>query len=152
MKVYIGCDPGADGGLALIDEEGSLLEYEVMPDMWGVKKFFDLGTFHSDVTVIIEKVHAMPGNGGVSMFSFGGKYHSLLMCAVCHDFRFFTPTPQEWKKLILAGTDKSKEASIQVCKQLFPTVNLLPTPRCKKDHDGMAEAILIAEYGARLKL
>jgi hypothetical protein len=28
-------------------------------------------------------------------------------------------------------------------------VSLLPTERCKKDNDGMAEALLLAEYARR---
>jgi hypothetical protein len=43
----------------------------------------------------------------------------------------------------------SKNTSIAVCKRLFPDVSLLPSERCRKDHDGMAEALLMAEYARR---
>jgi hypothetical protein len=36
-----------------------------------------------------------------------------------------------------------------VCRRLFPGVSLRATPRCTTDHDGMAEALLIAEYARR---
>lgn len=39
--------------------------------------------------------------------------------------------------------------SFEVCRKLFPDVSLLPTSRCKKSHDGMAEALLMAEYARR---
>ena len=55
--------------------------------------------------------------------------------------------PQTWKKEF--SLNKSKEKSIDVCKRLFPGVKLLATPRCKKEHDGMAEALLMAEYARR---
>ena len=42
-----------------------------------------------------------------------------------------------------------KNTSIDLCKRLFPDINLLATPRSRKPHDGMAEALLIAEYGRR---
>jgi hypothetical protein len=45
--------------------------------------------------------------------------------------------------------NSDKENSIEVCKKLFPQVNLLATPRCKKEHDGIAEALLMAEYTRR---
>lgn len=35
------------------------------------------------------------------------------------------------------------------CNRLFPGVSLLPTERCRKDNDGMAEALLMAEYAKR---
>jgi hypothetical protein len=38
---------------------------------------------------------------------------------------------------------------VDVCKRLFPGVNLLPTERCRKESDGMAEATLLAEYARR---
>ena len=56
-------------------------------------------------------------------------------------------TPQKWKKEFSCTSDKN--TSIEVCKRLFPNVNLKATDRCKKYHDGMAEALLIAEYGRR---
>ena len=56
-------------------------------------------------------------------------------------------TPQKWKKEFSCTSDKN--TSIEVCKRLFPNVNLKATDRCKKDHDGIAEALLIAEYGRR---
>ena len=56
-------------------------------------------------------------------------------------------TPQKWKKEFSCTSDKN--TSIEVCKRLFPDVNLKATDRCKKDHDGMAEALLLAEYGRR---
>ena len=44
---------------------------------------------------------------------------------------------------------QSKEYHALSCKRLFPGVNLKATERCRKDHDGIAEALLIAEYGRR---
>ena len=42
-----------------------------------------------------------------------------------------------------------KQDSITVCKRLFPDANLFRTDKCKKEHDGMAEALLMAEYARR---
>ena len=52
-----------------------------------------------------------------------------------------------WKKEF--GLNGNKQKSIEVCRKLFPDVSLLPTSRCKKSHDGMAEALLMAEYARR---
>jgi crossover junction endodeoxyribonuclease RuvC len=101
--------------------------------------------------VVMEKVGPMPKQGVTSMFTFGAGYGALQMAAVSNGCRLFLVTPQEWKKVILAGTDKSKDSSIRVCECLFPSVVLVP-PGCRKPHDGMAEAILLAEYGRRQNL
>ena len=55
--------------------------------------------------------------------------------------------PKKWKKEYSLGNDKNQ--SIAVCKKLFPNVDLLPTARCTKDSDGMAEALLLALYAQR---
>ena len=54
--------------------------------------------------------------------------------------------PQKWKKEFSVTADKN--TSIEVCKRLFPGVNLIP-PGCRKEHDGIAEALLLAEYARR---
>ena len=56
-------------------------------------------------------------------------------------------TPRTWKGEF--GLNGSKDRSIEVCKRLFPGVYLLPSSKCRKESDGMAEAILIAEYARR---
>ena len=51
---------------------------------------------------------------------------------------------------ICAVFDIAKAAFVVwFCPWLFPDVSLLATPRCKKPHDGMAEALLMAEYARR---
>lgn len=40
-------------------------------------------------------------------------------------------------------------ASIKKAQELFPDVSLLASDRCKRPHDGLADALLIAEYGRR---
>jgi hypothetical protein len=52
---------------------------------------------------------------------------------------------------MLAGTpgEDTKQRSVIAAQRLFPNVSLLPTPRCKKPSDGIADALLIAEWGRR---
>jgi crossover junction endodeoxyribonuclease RuvC len=58
--------------------------------------------------------------------------------------------PQAWKKAVLAGTAKDKAAAIAYCSRRFPAASLLATPRSTKPHDGLADALCLAEYGRRL--
>ena len=89
----------------------------------------------------------MPGQGVTSMFHFGKSagYIEGVLSALRIEYELITP--QKWKKMFDLHSDKTE--SIKVCMDIFPEVNLLPTPRCKKPSDGMAEALLIAEYGRR---
>jgi crossover junction endodeoxyribonuclease RuvC len=54
--------------------------------------------------------------------------------------------PQAWKKKVLAGTSKDKEAAIAFVRARFPGAPLT-LPRCRTPHDGMADAVCIGYYG-----
>lgn len=98
--------------------------------------------------IVIEKVGAMPGNGGVSMFTFGKGYGALLGIAAAYAIPVELVTPQAWKAAILAGTAKDKDAAIAYCRRVFPAVPLVPKG-CRKPHDGIADALCLLEYGRR---
>jgi len=62
--------------------------------------------------------------------------------------------PSKWHKAILDGIDtrlKPKERSLIGVKRLFPRIwiTIPATPKSKRPHDGMVDALLIAEYGRR---
>lgn len=141
----IGIDPGKSGGIALVSED----RVETFPHSDEVliaclRKARDWG---EKVRVCVEKVGAMPGQGVVSMFNFGKSLGFIEGVLQAYEISYQLVTPQAWKKEFSLTGDKSN--SIDVCRKLFPNINLLATPRCRKPHDGMAEALLMAEYARR---
>ncbi len=148
---YIGIDPGKSGGIAIISEVG----VEAITPMIIAGKDIDLAAMAdwlensiSDEYAIacIEKVSAMPKQGVTSMFSFGfstGAIHGIL--ATMSIPRHLI-TPQAWKKSVLAGTKKDKNAAVDYCRRLYPDISLLATERSRKPHSGMADALCIARY------
>lgn len=145
--VFIGIDPGKSGGIACIDTESGICYTVPYSD----KELLDLCSSESgkgqNVVCCLEKVGAMPGQGVVSMFSFGQSVGYIK--GVLESFRipYQEITPQKWKREFGLTSDKAKSA--EVCRKLFPDISLLATPRCKKPHDGMTEALLMAEYARR---
>jgi crossover junction endodeoxyribonuclease RuvC len=95
----------------------------------------------------LEHVSAMPGQGVTSMFNFGQNFGWIQGLLEAHGIPYELVRPQKWKKEFSITGDKN--SSIAVCKRLFPDVSLLPTERCRKDNDGMAEALLLCEYARR---
>ena len=95
----------------------------------------------------LEHVGARPGQGVTSMFSFGENFGFIQGLLTAYSIPFELVRPQKWKKEFSITADKN--SSIAVCKRLFPDVSLLPTARCTKDNDGIAEALLMAEYAKR---
>lgn len=97
---------------------------------------------------VVEKVGSMPGQGVASTFKFGKGYGSILGILAALDVPTELVTPQRWKGKVLAGTPKDKNAAIAYCRRVFPTVDLV-LPNCRKPHDGMADALCLAEMGRR---
>ena len=81
------------------------------------------------------------------MFNFGKSAGFIEGVLTALGIPFQLVTPQRWKKEFTLHN--SKQSSIDVCKRLFPDVDLRPTGRCRKDSDGMAEALLMAEFAKR---
>ena len=138
----IGVDPGKKGGYAIIEDD----HYEVFP--WDDDTFVNrLQMIESPAYAFVEKVGAMPGQGVTSMFHFGKSAGYIEGVLSAFKIKYDLIPPQRWKKAFELHSDKQE--SINKCIQLFPKANLLPTSRCKKPSDGMAEALLIAEYGRK---
>ena len=147
--IYIGIDPGKKGGVAYIcgDTYGAYPMPNTRRELFDLLNEMTADTSHA-VRAIVESVHAMPGQGVTSMFTFGKGCGEILGILTALGTEIYEPTPQAWKKVMLAGTDKGKDASIQMAENIFPEIQLVPKG-CRKPNDGMAEAILLAEYGRR---
>ena len=140
---FVGIDVGKHGGIAVIREDGSV-----------VTSVFDESTYRSvlrtlDDTslVVVEDVHAMPKQGVTSMFNFGFNKGWIIGLLYACGIPTQLVSPQKWKRAF--GLDNDKQKSIECAMRLYPNANLFATPRCKKPHDGIAEALLMAEYAKR---
>lgn len=160
IKAFVGIDPGLGGAIAAIFSNG---EVDILPTpvagkeiditaiaAWIAQHKFTF-TFESvQCTAYIESVHSMPEQGVSSSFKFGfvtGVMHGVFRA---NFIPLYLVTPQAWKKEILAGTDKSKQACIDWCVRAYPNVKLFKTERSRTYNDGMADALAIAEYGRRM--
>lgn len=156
--IYVGIDPGLRGGVAVLYHDRQVaklltfeeLESEVNPRALFLALNFWLGV---DSTIAIEKVHSMPKQGVASSFKFGVNYGIAKGVVGCLSPapRVELVTPQAWKKLILAGMnrDDQKQAAIDYCTRAFPGVDLVQKG-CRKPHDGIADALCLAEYARRV--
>lgn len=158
MMTYIGIDPGLDGAVAKQDSFECRVyatptvrisrgrDYDE-PAMRAILE----GTLNP--TAIIEKQQSMPGQGVRSTFMTGGGYYIWRGLLSGLGIPYEIVTARRWQKLmhgVASGDPKGR--SIMACKRLFPTVSLLKSDRCRTPHDGIADALLIAEYGRRIHL
>lgn len=174
QKVYLGLDPGIEGAIAVLD--GRKIQIVDIPTLTvkdGKKErdytdidelllvmreltvpFFAAGR---EIMAILEDVHATPqmkvgmktiGKGPIAQFALGHSKGILETVCKCSNLPLVRVRPEVWKKALgLAG--KEKDASIKLAKDLFPEAAELLRFKSK---DGRAEALLIAAYGAGLRL
>ena len=156
--MIIAADPGKKGALCALYNDGRIFKVMVMPmagkDIdWGkVTDFIRECVTNANgeaVTGVIEKVHAMPGQGVTSMFSFGGSFHGLRAVYAALRVSYELVSPQGWKKVVLAGTQKDKAAATAYCRQKWPRQSLMANDRCRTVHDGITDVLCIAEFGRR---
>jgi hypothetical protein len=182
MKYFAGIDPGVNGAIVVLSEEGKLLEVFMIPKIGSTtevdkKAFVEIfSDFYSKYGgdmkhVVMENVHAIFGSSAAATFTFGGIVWSEEILLLVYSLPYTLVSPKDWQKEMWQGitplrkpgkkdekTGKIKEGSILTkettevaVQRLFPNVNLVdPTkPRSKKIHDGIADALLLAEYGRR---
>lgn len=140
--MWIGIDPGQAGGIAIIHSDLSVDVYPYTSDK--LIEICKSVSNESKLHVAVEKVHAMPHQGVVAMFTFGEGFGKIKGILEAFGIEYELVTPQKWKNYFQIKADK--QTSIRKAKFLFPDVNFKRTPKCRTDSDGLAEALLIADY------
>ena len=141
--LIIGIDPGKSGGVAWVRDGGQVPFARKMPDT--VHDLVDLLRVRdlSDAKCYLEKVHAMPGQGVTSMFTFGQGLGQLEGVLAALGIPVEWVTPQKWQAALSCKTAGDKNVSKRKAQELFPSV--------KWTH-ATADAALICEYGRRVEL
>jgi len=142
--VIIGIDPGLKGGIVAIGD-GEVIAHK-MPIIKNDGKSVINAAGLADIIqsiphehAVVEKVHAMPGQGVTSMFNFGfgcGVIDGVLSAL---DVPRTYVRPQEWQRQVFVGIDKSlgKKRGLQYCRQYWPAF---------KWDEGTADAACIAMW------
>jgi crossover junction endodeoxyribonuclease RuvC len=145
--IVIGIDCGQKGGIAILEPDQArgypmpLAGKEV-----DAREIAGLFGGYRDALVIVEKVGSMPKQGVSSTFKFGVNYGRVLGVIEALGMRYQLVTPQAWKKVVLAGTNRDKFAAVEFVNRRYPEVDLVPG-RMRTAHDGIADAVCLAEYG-----
>lgn len=146
---FIGIDPGKKGAMAIINDDGSVsfvqFDREAYRDV--LAEMVKFPKEPKDIKCVVEHVGAAPGNGVVGMFAFGENFGFIQGLLTAFEIPYELVRPAKWKKEF--SVTKDKNTSIEVCHRLFPNADLKRTERCKKDDDGFAESLLLAEYCRR---
>lgn len=153
MKRWIGIDPGSSSGaIAMIAEDGTI---ELYPMDREILKQCCRDWAYDDCQVCLEKVGVMPGQGVVSMGSFMKSVGYICGVLEANYIPYQEIKPSVWKKEFGCNlgkeytTKQKKERDVEVCRKLYPNINLRRTERCKTDWPDAADALLMATFAKR---
>ena len=154
--IIVGIDPGIAGAICFFTK-GNIIDVIDMPTMAEGKKnkkqvngrqiFNEITIIKNKflkepMSVIVEQVSAMPGQGVTSMFNFGQSFGILKgICSAMHLSVYYV-RPAKWKKyfnLINSEKDASRTRAIEI----FPYFS---SQLSKKKDNNKADAILIASF------
>jgi crossover junction endodeoxyribonuclease RuvC len=161
-NIFIGIDIGKSGGVAIVDEEGKVLFLKPMPDyqefarlmLDALDEYVEASNVKIECTM--EHVGAMPGEGVSSVFKFGyGSglvYGTMILLSELY-IPLLMPeriSPMLWKKMFgLLGKELSK---YDKKKLSVDYVNKAYKMNLTYSKNGLADALLIAEYSRRMFL
>lgn len=171
MKIRVGIDIGANGAIALFTDNS--LSYMKLPKTGNEINISEVVDFilqydTGDCHVVIEDLHSVFGSSAKSNFQFGVNNGLIIGMLQVLRIPFTKIAPKKWQKEMWEGirpieinTGKKKKdgtpkykidtkaTSLIAAKRLFPKENFLPSDRSKVPHDGIVDAVLMAEYCRR---
>ena len=159
MKV-VGIDPGLNGAIAILEDKKvlSIIDMPVMAD--GKKNKRQLNNAQlaeilrnntsddDEISVVVEQVNAMPGQGVTSMFNFGQTFGAIKGVCAALKLPIFFVRPSKWKKyfeLINSSKDSSRTKVIEMYPYLSDQLT-------KKKDVNKSDAILIARFFVETRL
>ncbi len=152
--IIVGCDPGLTGGIALLRDSFQPFLW-TMPtidrtiDFKKLSEIFKLMIHDEPPQVFLERSQAFPKMGVCSAFSYGASYWGVLAICAALEIPVTTVAPVKWHRALVSGTDGTpKGRALIACERLFPGVELR-VGKSRKAHEGLVDALLLAEFGRR---
>ena len=170
---FMGVDPGKHGAIAVVGDSSEVQRVVQMPILVGKKTGKKKSRDEYDIPMIAEIIEWWAKEDGLLVTversapipTFGARRTGSLAqfnrgvqrgfewMLVALDVPYQLVPPNTWMKAMHIGTPKgdTKQRSILAAQRLFPGQELRRTQRCRKPDDGIAEALLLAEFGRRTR-
>lgn len=171
-KTYVGIDIGKSGAIAVMETENTQAEIYTLP-MPKIKNELDykelsdmmrdLRVAHScNVHVVFEKLGVIFGSGKSTAFSMGHQAGAVEMACIAHSISYTKVRAVDWQKQMFQGVQEitkagsakrdTKAMALVAIKRIFPSLELTFGVKATKPHDGLVDAVLMAEYARRNNL
>ena len=166
MMHYYGIDCGLSGGVVCLDADGKIVMSRTMPILSdGKSRVIDIGSLatlfaeigrHPDRQKFIVENPGGHAPSAAGLRSMTYSYAVIETLLVANKLQHHIVTAQRWQKQFWSRPQmakgkkfNNKAAALLAAGKIWPAEQWLATERCRKAHDGMVDAALIAEYGRR---
>jgi hypothetical protein len=177
MMVYAGIDIGKEGAIAII-RDGEIITFP-MPKIKTELDLHQLGRIISTeisplselmegnkVHIVFEKLGVIFGSSKQTAFSMGMQAGAVETFCICGEIPYTKVRAVDWQKDMFQGLDQitkpsktgkkevrdTKAMALVAIKRIFPKLKLTFGERATKPHDGLIDAVLMAEYARRKNL
>lgn len=154
--IYCGIDPGASGAIASITKDGRIIVVErfdkaetdgrialIVADHLASLVASGIVSDSQFVSVAIERVSAMPGQGVSTMFAFGRAYGEAIGALHVSRVRLQLVTPATWQRDMGAPKRENPSAHKRALREMAETTFGRKFVLCE------ADAVLLAEWNRR---
>ena len=168
-KIYIGIDIGKQGAIAMIFPDNKIV-VEKMPMIKTELDYASLPPMLNQIGytshVVFEKLGIIFGSGKQVAWSMGEQSGAIEMTCICQMIPYTKVRAVDWQKQMFQGVDQitkpsmtgkkqvrdTKAMALMAIKRIFPELKLTFGDRATKPHDGLIDAVLMAEYARRNNL
>lgn len=172
-RIWVGIDPGKAGAIVALNGNGQILGKDVIPligndvDAKGIYEILKAYSDKYEVTVVLEEVHSLHKMAAATNFSMGHTLGIILGIVLASSFKLIRVQPKAWQKEVWITSEieylpkkpeqknpsiNTKLTSMKAAHRLFPNADFRKSSRATNDHDGICDAVLIAEYARRKNL
>lgn len=164
-KTYIGIDIGKNGAIAILTPNGiQTLPMPKIKDEINYKELLSIINYtdSEQVTIVFEKLGVIFGSSKTTAFSMGYQSGAVEMACICGQIPYTKVRAVDWQKQMFQGveailkTGKSskdtKAMALIAVGRIFPNLKLTFGEKATKPHDGLIDAVLMAEYARRNNL
>lgn len=170
--IYGAADVGKNGAIVIIDQASDIVFKSIIPTIgneYDERKIFEIFcNYNLELKhFVLEDVHSIFGSSAKSNFQFGRGKGLLEMALIAAEIPHTLVQPKTWQ-IIWEGVPKqykptsrknkkgeiikkidTKATSLIAAQRLFPNVDLRANDKCKVSHNGIVDALLMAEYCRR---
>lgn len=143
IRLYVGIDPGYSGAAVALNRRGRpvhIVRFD-QTERDVIDAFEEIAA--SECFCMLEKVGAMPKDARKAAFKFGQSNGFIRCLLTAYRIPFETVGAGAWQQKMKCRSKGDKNITKAAAQQLFPDTKVI---------HANADALLIAEYGRRLRL